>query len=233
LSQTLEHAKILKNAKELVWVERNTPARKGFDIISHEKVLSAPVWDSQQKKWIGMLDVRDYLQYVLGKHGEQRSQEEPDTTVDHIMNLSKRDPLVPIPKAANLITVLRMFDRGLHRALVTDSIESNEDAFVLSQYDVISWIAANRGGLGDNGNKTLAELGMVKKPYVVPKSETALNAFKLLQDHNIHGMAVVDGNQKIWGNLSVTDFKYTFENLDKLLFPLEKFFKSQVSSRRS
>jgi len=217
----------LQNARDLVYVERRTTIHKSFEIISHERVLSAPVWDMQERKWIGMVDVRDYLQYVLGKYGPQRSQEDSAATVDHIMNLSKRDPLVPVPAKANLISVLRMFDGGLHRVLVTNSIDNKEDACMLSQLDVISWISANKGNLGDSGEKTLEELGMIKKPLTVLHSETTINAFRLLHDHNIHGMAIVDGNQKIWGNISVTDLKYAHDNLDKLSSPLEKFLNVQ------
>jgi hypothetical protein len=103
LSQSLENSKILRNTRELVYVERHNSVKQSFEvqyieifeldhdsvvqIISHENVLSAPVWDGEQKRWIGMVDVRDYLQYVLSKYGQQKSQEEAECTVDHIISM--------------------------------------------------------------------------------------------------------------------------------------------------
>jgi len=170
--------------------------------------------------------VRDFVEFVLARYRQQKSPQQ-ETTVDHIMNLSKRNPLVPIPKRANLITVLRMFDRGLHRVLVTDSLDNKEDAVMLCQSDIISWIAAHKTDLGESGNKTMEELGMVKKPYTISKTWASVNAFELLRERHIHGMAVVENDSnKIWGNVSVTDLKFAYENNMKLDLPLEKFLNS-------
>jgi len=227
LSQTLEQAKLLNGTRELVFLERNTPVAKSFDIIAEEKVLSAPVWDSEQKKWSTIVDIQDYLQYVLSRFGSQKSTEDAGSAVYHIANLSKRDPLIVIPPTATVIAVLKMFDHHLHRILVANSIHSAENTFIVAQSDIISWLSLNKASLGGDVNKTLQEFGMVKEPFTINKHETAFDAFKFLSDHHLYGMAIVDDNQKICGNISVTDLKYAYHNLGKLSLPLEQFFPSQ------
>lgn len=227
LAQSLEQTGLLKNAKSLVFVDRKDSVKKSFDVISHEHVLSAPVWDSEKSRWAGIVDVRDYLHFVLGRHGQQRSQEDGDLTVDHIMNLSKRNPLVPVPPTAPVAALIKMFDRGLHRALVGHSLNS-QDVHMMSQSSIIKWLNTNKDQLGDWVHKTLDDLGVgMKHVFTVSRKETAYNAFRLLRDHNIHGLAVVDEDRKIWGNISVTDLKYAADNMERLSLPLTEFFQKR------
>jgi hypothetical protein len=80
------------------------------------------------------------------------------------------------------------------------------------------------------GKITLEGFGLIpNKVLCVDDRETVLQAFKLIIENSVSGVAVVNSKGKLCGNLSASDFSgITEQNFLKLDIPLGQFVGSQV-----
>jgi len=176
------------------------------------------------------LDVIDILSYVL-----KNSESEPISTIIHkpcgpMVNHSKRDPLIRVVEKANLWTacnVMNDFGR-LHRIPVI-SDDAGRLLGLVSQMDVIEWLQNYVESNPSLGERSVEEtkLGNTSNVVSINKSRTAREAFKLILDNKVSGIAITGDFDDLYGNLSATDFKYIggpeAKSLDDLDLAIEEY----------
>ena len=114
-----------------------------------------------------------------------------------------------------------MVELGLHRVPVVN--KSGVLISLVSASDVVKCIHAQetKNHVADPKlEKTLEQLncGLDKeKVYSVKGTQTVIEAFRLIKDKQISGVAVVDNEHKLIGNISASDLKVIYEDASHLI----------------
>lgn len=105
-----------------------------------------------------------------------------------------------------LVALKKMTSKGLHRIPVVDGAGHLES--ILSQSSIMAFIHKNLH-LFPGTSRIVGELGLGYKAQVVAarRTQTAGSAFVSMLEHRVSGLAVVDDQNKLVGNISATDLK--------------------------
>jgi len=216
------------------------------------KVHSAVIVDPDPKIGVvGFVDVLDLLVYLLDVTG-QSSKDITKDSIENIkwegqcfernssgslINLSQKDPLHSISEKAPILDALQIFGKGVYRLVVVDEEASYTHRLtnVLSQSDIIQFIASKSIQMGSKFNKSLEEAGLhVLGVATVLDNVTALDALRYLRDLKVSGLGIVDSSGKLVGNLSATDMLgLTAENFRHLALPVRLFLQAMHGFRRN
>ncbi|KAJ3330370.1 cell separation during budding [Blyttiomyces sp. JEL0837] len=152
--------------------------QEGCTALATNKISSAPIYSSEAGGFLGMLDYRDLVAYVLEvfhkvpkepasfdaemevsdivKRAQQDRQGVP---IKLVSNLSHRNPLIAVYSDAPLTDAVEQFvSAKAHRVVVLERVQSNEPGApeppskfigVLSQSAVAALVAARFGRLGN------------------------------------------------------------------------------------
>jgi len=118
----------------------------------------------------------------------------------------------------------------LHRILVIN--DEGKPYNIISQMDIISFLAKNPGFLPEKLRKTPAGYIMTTSPMSVKKTDKVFDAFKTCLKMKYSGIGVVDENGKLEGNLSISSLKFlTAENFKSFLkITVQKFLEETGGS---
>ncbi|CAL5188561.1 unnamed protein product [Lathyrus oleraceus] len=144
-------------------------------------------------------------------------QEEPfkSTTVGSMLKLYRWAPFVPVAKNSAMLTVLLLLSK--YRLRNVPVIEPGNPNIVnfITQSAVVQGTKGCRGRdwFDSIAARPLSDLGLpfmsTDKVISVQSNELILEAFKIMRDHQIGGLPVVEGSTKtIVGNLSIRDIRY-------------------------
>jgi len=155
-----------------ICLDSNLSVVEGCQALAEHKISSAPVYDAKQGGFIGMLDFKDLVAYVLEvfhkvpvehSHAFEEQMEvtdivkravgnKNDVPVALVSNLSQRNPLVAIDQNAPVKNALLEFQKGgVQRVVVVGSKGESQNRFVgvLSQSTVAAFIASKLGKLAN------------------------------------------------------------------------------------
>ncbi|KAI9098693.1 hypothetical protein DFS34DRAFT_642770 [Phlyctochytrium arcticum] len=156
---------------------------EGCEALANNKISSAPVYDATKGGFIGMLDYRDLVAFVLSVlHKVPRDKTPVDSSMDVkdivrralsnktdvpiklVSNLSHANPLIPVQSGDKLRTAVEEFVRHrVHRVVVLEQQDGMAHfAGILSQSSVIGLVAARVGklaGVTDPSEKCTWETG--------------------------------------------------------------------------
>ncbi|KAI9140050.1 hypothetical protein BKA69DRAFT_1039642 [Paraphysoderma sedebokerense] len=179
---------------------------------------SSPARSGDNNSSLSPISSEDYATQFLNVVRSLRALE--PIPVTSISDLSKRDPLMLLQESDTLLTAIKLFAKGVHRALVTKGPLSEDQVkngvpkdmvvAILSQSDVLRFFEKSLKSWGDVMEKKLNDLKLSapKSIISVPSSATVLQALQSMHDHRISSVAVVDNGNKLLGCISVTDVKY-------------------------
>jgi len=204
-------------------VDRTDKAIDVFKGLIEHGLHSVPVLQKTKRKWYGFVELSDIVQFYVEKFGNQlgdegrsaldsigKQEDFLEKTVDEIMKspLTRRNVFHPISRGYSLFSAIEAMAREehLHRVPIIDGDRQLKS--VLSQSQVIEYIQANLESLGSIKNKPVGSMeGVLKEVISVNETSLAIDAFKLMQQRNITGVAVLNENGSVIGNLSVRDLK--------------------------
>ncbi|KAI8320797.1 hypothetical protein GQ54DRAFT_298408 [Martensiomyces pterosporus] len=148
--------------------------------------------------------------------GGGRGDGEP---VSKISDMSHMNPFYSVLPETTVAQIAGVFASGTHRVAVMESERVIRG--ILSQTRIIRYFFEQCGSISPelgNGvpdgerallDKSLRELGLVTNNVVMAKPSTpVIQALSLLERWHISSIAIVEDNQRLVGNLSVTDVKY-------------------------
>jgi len=233
---------------EIVRVNSDTSAVDAIKILTKHNILSAPIYDAQAKKYIGLVDMLDLVTFVVDIYKDLESK--GDVTdffsllesgerfvsqeVKTITDLSARNPFVPVQNTDTIKTVLKLVgEQRLHRVPVVDA----EGTLVnfLTQSALVDYLSKNISKLGDCVDKSVGEVLLGCKPVVkVNINRNAIDAFKLMAEHKVSAIAVVDDDNHLISNLSARDIRTIATDqkvISGLFTPIRNFLLAVYSER--
>jgi predicted transcriptional regulator len=175
----------------------------GFLALIQHNILSAPVWDQTEDKYIGFLDIRDLVSFVVFVYDEQKVQDNSrlEDLIKHgigqlkvkttdgvtVSYLSRRHKFITVKETDTLETVCQLlYDQSLHRVPVLD--DTGKVVNIISQSSIIQVLSQKCTKIGmDDIDLPLAqhpEIGTAPV-FSVPKTESVINTFRLLEKKKI------------------------------------------------
>lgn len=239
-------------AQEVRWVNADDPVFEVLDILTKNKISSVPVFDSGLGRFIGLVDMLDFVTYCLAKMGGKRvtmewdklrqSQEFSDAPVRFIMDMSGRDEWRPVDMDASLLVVMDLLSRpDMHRVPVTEDRGAKVTA-IITQSRVVKWLFDNRDKLAfpeQTRTMKVRDIGsgvtsVMKDEIVsVTENQTVLEAFVVIFERMVSGVAVVNDDGKLVGSISASDLKWVAESAFDLGNRLSMTVSDFLDFRRS
>jgi len=207
--------------QKLLVLDSNTSLVDALKILSARNIYSAPVKD-KAGTFYGFLDMIDIVLFLVGLMDEKMAngkefqsflesvQELNLQNAKNIADLSATNPLIPLRSTDTIADALKIFEQtGTHRIPI---LKANADVAdiqnVLTQIDVISWMATHIKSLGSNRHKSLKEIDVsLKKVISVDLKTSAFEAFKTMAEYKITAVAVLNPDGTLLSNLSAKDIK--------------------------
>lgn len=214
---------------EIVELPSNCSVVDAFRSLVDKHVRSAPVWDEAEKKYLGFFDTSDFLCYVVAVIEKQNkdssespvefcdlndllqtvSELHPDASkVSSVCNASGNNPyynVMPSMPLSDIFTLLA--DQGLHRITVVDPL-SHKISKIISQSNITSFLMKHPAVLAPLKGITVEASNFFKSPVVsVKESDLVIEAFYLMRDNKLSGIAVVDENGKLISSISNSDLR--------------------------
>ncbi|KAJ3219651.1 cell separation during budding [Clydaea vesicula] len=177
--------------KQPICLDSNLSVQEGCQALAQHRISSAPVYDASEGGFVGMLDFKDLVTYVLEvfhKVPKEKTSFDSELEVSDIVkkalqnnhgvhvkmitNLSKENPLVAVQTTSPLTDAINEFKRTkIHRLVVVEPTSEGSNRFigVLSQSTIAAFIASKFGKMVQDkppngwptGEKSVEELGLV------------------------------------------------------------------------
>jgi CBS domain-containing protein len=200
-----------------------------FQKLLDKNILSAPVHDKEKNEFIGFLDVRDLVSFVVFVYDEQKVTDNtrlrdliqhgtgqfkmPTTDGVTVSYLARRNRFVAVGSDAPLSRVSELLAKGFHRVPVVDA--QGKVINVISQSSIVKYLADNlRDAILDNRNDpTIEALQIGTKPVLsVSKKSTVINTFRLMDQKKRSGVALIDETGRFVGTTTGKDLGLFLDN---------------------
>jgi CBS domain-containing protein len=222
-----------------------------LEALERYHISSLPVRDVSSGKCAGFIDALDILVYMISVCAvpvdaevtlsmmDQAFEKFANQPIKGLCDLSKRNPFVPTPINQNLYYLLENLKRyssiTVHRVPIVslDPVDPKIEA-LLTQSDVASYVAKHISVLGPRGQRPVRDCFRVfTKVYSVPPHSKAIDAFALMRDKGVTGVAVVDEQKRLVANLSAADLECLYHKRFFWLFmPVVDYIKAAYADRR-
>eukprot|EP01129_Flabellula_baltica_P003563 TRINITY_DN13319_c0_g1_i1.p1 TRINITY_DN13319_c0_g1~~TRINITY_DN13319_c0_g1_i1.p1 ORF type:complete len:314 (+),score=51.85 TRINITY_DN13319_c0_g1_i1:29-943(+) len=205
-------------SRPLITVTTTTSIQNTLKILSEANILSVPVIDNDDLQ--GLVDVVDITGYILATwrslspsfdHQVFPDEDLLNTPIFEVMNFSLFDSVKTIKGTESVFNLMQMFlddhfQMRLHRVLTTDwhGLVYN----VVSQTDLINFAYAHMDKLPEDLlDSTIEDLDLFRVVINVREESFLIDALSILFKNRLSGLALVDNNYKITGNLSCSDLR--------------------------
>jgi len=205
--------------RPVIEIEASTKIADALKILAANDILSAPIREGSQI--LGFVDVLDIAGYLLSQYKKQMSlwRIESRPTTDEFMNrevkviinysqwndsviVLEHSPLRQVMES--LVSPSRHFSP--HRVAVIDT--NNILVGILSQSDMISFLNKNIQAIPfEARNKTVDALKIAHRPIMVRLDDPFFDALITLYNARVGGIALVDQEARLCGNLSASDLR--------------------------
>lgn len=216
-----------RKAGPVLVVQREESLPHVFRKLAVEGFLSAPVLDANA--YVGFIDMMDLVKTTSdlfwGNTVEawttfwDKEEKFQKMTVHDLMlvpNEKRRDPHPPLSVEYTSFFALEMMVRnGLHRIALLDTTKFGKRVCgIVTESMFISWIRQNKASLGAVARKPVSEmLSESKSVYkTINENEKAINAFNIMANQKLSGLAVVDDEGVLVSAISITDLRAVGES---------------------
>jgi CBS-domain-containing membrane protein len=192
----------------LTIVDSQANFKQALNTLAGKKVLSAPIFDREERKFIGLVDVADLLAYAITLFAERELRSlqltVQDFSVKSIRDVSARNPWAPFAETGTLYDLMVQFSK--HRLRRVPLVNANGRVCgIVSQSRMVEFLWQHHDSLNPLAKllseRTLGEAMSSPAKCVGLQSKTAL-AFATLIDEGISSIAVVDDQGHLVGSLS-------------------------------
>lgn len=226
----------------IVTVDKSASLPEVLQLLTKHDIRSVPVVDKEKNRLLGLVDMIDIITFIVrfaeechGLPAAQRNFEwfseqlqKSGQTISQIAGLSgEKSKLIPVMHGTSIYDVMQiMVTNGVQRVPVLHPQTNNLENFI-TQSTLIQYFAKNSAKLGKYGEYTLSELGFKPKHvYSVKENGLAIEAFKMMSEHKITGVPIVDSDGSIITNISSRDLRNVLTDpnfFEKLQLPAERF----------
>jgi 5'-AMP-activated protein kinase regulatory gamma subunit len=209
-------------------IDSQSSLLQGFETLVDNNILSAPVYDASKNKYIGFLDVRDLVSFVVFLVDEQKVSDTktlkdiithgikmfktPTTDGVTISYLSRRNKFIPVQEEATLWTAAQIIARqSVHRVPVVN--KEGKVVNIISQSSLLGFLNDHLTELKEETDKTIGELRIGSRPVTsVNKDAAVIEAFRLMDRHRRSGVALVDNSGRLVGTTTGKDLGLFIKN---------------------
>lgn len=204
---------------------------------------AAPVWDSENLKFIGFIAVVDLVLYMLRLTQTMDENEDAATLtrlaeeyatkpVKELVDASRAAPFISASPKSSILDVLEIFASGYQQIAVMENQETPSEMLgVVTQMTVVKWFSnllqsKSVSELGDNVFKPVTELGNLGLGDVATVDEDApvRKAFESLALFRITGVAVVNKDRQLVDTLSAFDLNgLLIESIGNVMKPVKEY----------
>jgi CBS domain-containing protein len=234
----------MTSKEELVVVHENDKLGDVLSKLASHQILSAPIVD-QEGKADRAIDMLDILAYAWQKFDfdHERSKRPEETQINEFLkkevknlgDMSRRNPWLRIDKKKSVKkALLSLSHPHCHRLWVLDQ---GTPIGVLSQLDALSFILDHKDLFQEVFQENVLTLfPESRSPFVVSEQSPLFEAFRHIHMARVSGVAVVDKDRKLVGNISATDLQFiTLSDsktiLQELQSPVSEFFRTREKSQ--
>ena len=249
--------------KPLVALKATTTLDKALDVLQMYHILSVPIEnnayngsDSSVDPFIGVLDITDILVYLAFDNFKDDSSEITSdslngsklaqVSVDQVFGVANEmatfywhSGLFIAESDRTIWDTIDLFKGGFQRVLVKTEIAGKPSFKVLSQTDVVSFLASaanSHASTRDIFGKTLKECDLIQPEQEfnelcrVFADESALSAYRKMIRHKADAIAVVQRETgELLTTLSPSDLRYLHQktgSFELLLRPVQEFLEN-------
>lgn len=237
------HVSDLEIASKVIVLDSKTDPKKAIEILLQNKVRAAPVIDTDNNKFIGVLDLRDTVKFALETYKKQSSTlseikqkamefltSSPQITTQSLKYLSQMRKFRTVKNSDTLLSVAQVLAKGSHIVGVIDEAKNTLSGIItqgqLFQQVSKRWDINNQEYWNEHQVllSDLLKLKYISQPVKSIKSSTkAYDAFELMSKLDLSGLAVVNNDGKLIHNTSATDIKLWLIASNTLEESIEQF----------
>ncbi|KAI2470253.1 CBS-domain-containing protein [Annulohypoxylon bovei var. microspora] len=208
---------VLPLSFRLIVLDNDLLIRKSLDILIQNGIVSAPLWDSQQSRFAGLLTATDYINLI--QYYCQFPEHIDD--VDKFRLSSLRDieraigvlpletvsvhPSQPLYEACS--RMLKSRARRIPLVDVDHETERETVVSVITQYRILKFIAVNTEQHTMLLKQTVREIGLgtYKNLATAKMTDSVLSVINLMVVHNISAVPVIDKNNVVLNVFEAVD----------------------------
>lgn len=200
---------------DLIQVPSNSTVIEVLRILGKYNISAVPVVDMNTNQVLGGIDLIDILCFAAAKMSETlpelvniESSEFAHQTVKEILNFSGRNAWNDLSYKAPITEVLEILSKpDIHRVAVTN--EQIDTIGLITQYGLIKFIHKNKDKYPEALKKTVSDIWGEKHQEVqsINISSFVMEALKIMRFKSVSGLAIVDDDGRLVGNISAGDLK--------------------------
>jgi len=217
-----ELASVFPVPNTLITFNSNASLSNCFRQLVENNILSAPVWDIEEKKYIGFLDVRDLIPIVVHIYDDNKAEVITDLSelvsvaAGHeklvhvgtsVKELCKRHAFVSIKSDEKLTTVVHILsDPALRRIAIVD--DDGKLVNIISQSSILQILAEKCIIIPEKEelDDSLKNIQIGTSPVIsVSKNESVIETFRILEKNKRSGLALVDADGRLVGTTTAKD----------------------------
>jgi CBS domain-containing protein len=238
----------------IIFLNKDETVKDAIDLLTQNKIISAPVYDDDANQFIGFVDMLDLatlcVEHLSTAKGKPLTQEEFERLpICSVIDLSGRNSWLPLDRAAPLGELFAALSKpDVHRVPIVDSKEREPEKKVLAiitQAEVIRWLWVSRSSPGfptaalamkikDMSTAAVHEFAAQRELVLIEDNHTVIAALRKIVEKRVNGLGVVSESGELVGNVSATDVRVAaatgWQELTALLAkPLRDFLKFKAS----
>lgn len=218
--------------------------------MTENNVLSVPVFSEGEGKYVAILHLLDICAFMLDLVSKKKATFSPahaslretlahqrrfaTASVSEVLEMSSHiapTTFTPLPSGAPLIYAARVLATGAHAVPVMDSAGTGVITRMLTQADVIRYLASHLDELGSLAGMTMGELGLKgngESMVIARFTDKAIDVFSEMRAKQAHAAPVVDSYGSMAANLSFSDIKAIARraNFSALQLSVQQFFQA-------
>jgi len=233
----------------LITINSEETVKSVLKILQQNKIKSAPVIEEYTNDIIGSIDILDIVLFCTAKLyvnsltlGEMLEQIDDflSKPVKHIIELSGRNHWKEISFRKSILELIELLStKDIHRVAIVD--DENKVIALLTQLNIIRFIQRHIECLYSIVNQTIEEWFIWKLPenyqvQTINWNSRVIDAFYVIGERQVSGIAVVNDEGVLVGNISASnmqdlDFNRKDELIRTLNSSLRVFMKLDPSSQ--
>jgi len=251
LSTTLAGSLFPAERTRIVSVWRSDPVAIAFQKMISNNVLSVPVYDQMRRSFTHFLDMVDVVAFAVAHVTAHAPADLTQLMMDtpllqtalcgEVSDLSKKNPFFPVESGAPVLEALNLMVKwGVHRIPIVDAegelitiISQSQLSTFIYKYlrsfppSLITQTAASIAACIPTTDQE-SSINTPTKVISVGLKDRAIDAFITMHQKRISGVAVIDDDGVIVGNISASDLKaigYDGTLIARLFYPVSEFLR--------
>ncbi|XP_011502544.1 PREDICTED: 5'-AMP-activated protein kinase subunit gamma-2 isoform X2 [Ceratosolen solmsi marchali] len=221
---------LIPTSAKLVVFDTHLLVKKAFFALVYNGVRAAPLWDSAQQQFVGMLTITDFIKilqmYYISPSVTMDELEEHELETWRKVLKEQVQPLISIEPDASLFDAIKiLISNKIHRLPVIDPTTGNV-LYILTHKRILRFLFLyiNELPKPSFSNKTLKELqiGTFENIEIATENTSIILALKKFVERRVSALPIVDNDGKLINIYSKFDVinlaaEKTYNNLDVTL----------------